>query len=234
VVRAPRARRRSGRRRSGGDGARRRRRRRRWLGRLQFSDEADGAEGVELEARVPGRALAHAGPQQLAIVLTHVALPPFERAGHLLPEALGVGQVGRAALRFGVVVTLQVGDSAFDARLPVLAFHRQPDGVPDARGAPRAPHLVLDGELSPTALCGLAPAPVHSAGGRGHGLVLCAVLIARSTGQRELLPEEGQQQPESGSLQQQHVLVQQTMFYLKGQTKRFRASVMETIRSSGT
>lgn len=83
-----------------------------------------GAADVQLEVRSPGRAFAHAGPNQGADVVAHFALESFKRAGHLFPEAFGVGLVRRAELRFGVVMALQVGNATLDARLRVLALHR--------------------------------------------------------------------------------------------------------------
>lgn len=83
-----------------------------------------GGADVQLEVRSPGRAFAHAGPHQSAVVVAHFALEPFKRAGHLFPEPFGIGLVPRAELRFGVVLALQVGDATPDTRLRVLALHR--------------------------------------------------------------------------------------------------------------
>lgn len=209
-VRAPCAGCRCGRTRSGRGGARWQRR-----GCLRFSGLSgdDGAADVQLEVRIPGRALTHAGPHQRAVVFAHFALQPFKRAAHLFPEALGVGQVARAALWFGVVLTLQIGDASFDARLPVLAFDRQPDRVRDVFRPPRALHLatiipfsiIIEGELSPAVRCRLVPAPLRSAGGWGHSLARSSVLAALTGGWRDLMPEEGHQQPGSESPQQQHI-----------------------------
>lgn len=136
----------------------------------------DGARDVQLEVRIPGRALTHAGPHQCAVVVAHLSSQPFERAGHLFPEALRVGQVARAALRCAVVCALDVGDSAFDARLRVLAFDRQPDSVRDVLCPPRALHLVIGGEFSFAVrhrfvLASLRPTD-------GHGLVCSSVPAA--------------------------------------------------------
>lgn len=88
-----------------------------------LSRDRDAAR-VQLEVRVPGRASAHAGPDQGADVVAHFALELFERAGHLFPEPFRVGLVPRAELRFGGVLTLQVGDATPDAPLGILALHR--------------------------------------------------------------------------------------------------------------
>lgn len=110
------------------------------------------AADVQLEVRPPGRAFAHAGPDQGADVVAHFALELFKGAGHLFPEAFGVGLVPRAELRLAVVLALQLGDATPDARLGVLALHRQPDRVRDVLRHPGALHLpvllLIDEELS--------------------------------------------------------------------------------------
>lgn len=172
----------------------------RWGGlRVSGLSGETGGGDVQLE----GHAFTHAGLQQRAVVPAHFALEPFERAGHLFPEALGVGPVARAGLRFGVVFTLHVGDPAFDARLRVLAFDQQLHRIPGVSRRPRALHLVLEGELPPAGRRALALAPLRSARDR-DGLVCSTGLVARTGGHGDLLPEEGQQQPGSKSLQQQH------------------------------
>lgn len=156
---------------------------------LSRADGADGADGVQLEVRVPGRALTHASLDQRVLVRAHFSLEPTERAGHLFPEAPVVGQVSRAALRFADVLARQGGG----ARLPALAFDRERHRVHDVSRPPRALHLSLDGELPPARL---AP-----------GVVRSTLLAASTAGQRDLLPEEDRQQEEarSESPEQPHV-----------------------------
>lgn len=145
--------------------------------------------------RVTGRALTHASPYQRVLVLAHFSSEPTERAGQLFPEAPVVGQVSRAALRFGDVLARPGGA----ARLRVFAFDRQHHRVPDVSRPPRALHLALDGELPP--------------GGLGSTL-----LTASTAGHGDLLSEEDQQQQaQSAGPERPHVAWSQMRYHLKAQ-----------------
>lgn len=163
-----------------------------------------GAADVQLEVRSPGCASAHAGPDQGVGVVAHFALELLKRAAHLFPEAFWVGLVPRAELRFALVLALQLGDAAPDARLGVLALHRQPASVRDVLRHPRALHLSvwlpMDEELS--SAMRLASAALRSGAGFGHRVVRSAAL---SGGCADPVPEEEHQKPGSDSLQQTHV-----------------------------
>lgn len=106
---------------------------------------------VQLEVRVSGRALAHASPDQRALVPAHFSSELLERAAHLLPEAPRVGAEGRAALRSAAVRAPQVGASASEPGLRVQASDPKSHGVPLVVCSPRAPHVVTGVEPAPGA-----------------------------------------------------------------------------------
>lgn len=172
-----------------------------------------GGSDVQLEVRSPWRAFAHSGPHQGAGVVAHFGLEPFEGAGHLSPEAFGVGPVPGAELRFAVVLALQLGDASPDARLRILALHRQPDRVGDVLRHPRALHLpvrlLIDQELSSTGRRRLAAAALRPAAG------VCP--RALTGGCADLIPEEDHQHPGSELSQQIHL----SFFNLKSQNREY-------------
>lgn len=166
-----------------------------------------GGVDVQLEVRVPARALAHAGPHQRALVLAHLRLQLLEASRHLLPEGLAVGQVALAGARVASVLALHFRHPPSDARLRVLALDRYSDRVLDVSSRPGALHadvlvqLVREGELS-------------SASGH-HG-----TLPAQPEGWTDLASEDGEEEGERSQRSQWQHLAGDFLYDLNEKKKK--------------